>query len=383
MSSTGPDTQRPGRPRPTLRMLAIGKFFGVPIYFAPSWLIIAGLLTFYYGPVIDDAVPGLSSSSAYLLAFGYAVAFAFCVLAHEIGHTAMSLVLKRPVVRIVIFLLGGVSEIDNEPERPRDEFLIAAAGPLVSGMITAACAVVSARLDDHSIGGALFLLLFWSNLIVLVFNVLPGLPLDGGRVLRSAVWAVSKSQLVGTRVGAWTGRVVAIGVVVLTLAVYRGPNAMVGGLIGVLLAAYLWAGAGQTLRAAEIMHRLPQLDLDALLRPGLLVPGDLSIDAGLYRLQQGVARGLVLVDSADRPSAIVDEARVRSVAPEQRPWVSLSSVARPLDDGLILHRGLTGEQLLAAIRKTPATEYLVVDEQGAPAGILVTADLAAALGTAR
>jgi Zn-dependent protease len=383
MSSTGPDTQRPGRPRPTLRMLAIGKFFGVPIYFAPSWLIIAGLLTFYYGPVIDDAVPGLSSSSAYLLAFGYAVAFAFCVLAHEIGHTAMSLVLKRPVVRIVIFLLGGVSEIDNEPERPRDEFLIAAAGPLVSGMITAACAVVSARLDDHSIGGALFLLLFWSNLIVLVFNVLPGLPLDGGRVLRSAVWAVSKSQLVGTRVGAWTGRVVAIGVVVLTLAVYRGPNAMVGGLIGVLLAAYLWAGAGQTLRAAEIMHRLPQLDLDALLRPGLLVPGDLSIDAGLYRLQQGVARGLVLVDSADRPSAIVDEARVRSVAPEQRPWVSLSSVARPLEAGLILHRGLTGEQLLAAIRKTPATEYLVVDEQGAPAGILVTADLAAALGTAR
>jgi Zn-dependent protease len=383
MSSTGPDTQRPGRPRPTLRMLAIGKFFGVPIYFAPSWLIIAGLLTFYYGPVIDDAVPGLSSSSAYLLAFGYAVAFAFCVLAHEIGHTAMSLVLKRPVVRIVIFLLGGVSEIDNEPERPRDEFLIAAAGPLVSGMITAACAVVSARLDDHSIGGALFLLLFWSNLIVLVFNVLPGLPLDGGRVLRSAVWAVSKSQLVGTRVGAWTGRVVAIGVVVLTLAVYRGPNAMVGGLIGVLLAAYLWAGAGQTLRAAEIMHRLPQLDLDALLRPGLLVPGDLSIDAGLYRLQQGVARGLVLVDSADRPSAIVDEARVRSVAPEQRPWVSLSSVARPLEAGLILHRGLTGEQLLAAIRKTPATEYLVVDEQGAPAGILVTADLAAALGPAR
>lgn len=366
-----------------MRMLSLGKFFGVPIYFAPSWLIIAALLTFYYGPVIDDSVPGLSSSSAYLLAFGFAVVFALCVLAHEIGHTAASLLLKRPVLRIVIFLLGGVSEIDNEPQRPREEFLIAAAGPFVSGIITAIAGVVSARLDDHTIAGTFFLLLFWSNLIVLVFNVLPGLPLDGGRVLRAAVWAVSKSQLLGTRVGAWAGRVVAIGVVVLTLAVYRGPNAMVGGLIGLLLATYLWAGAGQTLRAAEIMHRLPEVNMDTLLRPGLLVPDDLSIDAGLYRLSQGVARGLVLVDSADRPSAIVDEARVRAVAPEQRPWVSLRSVARPLEAGLILRRGLTGEQLLAAIRKTPATEYLVVDDQGAPAGILATADLATALGTVR
>ena len=383
MSSNGSDTPGPVRPRPTLRMLGVGKFFGVPIYFAPSWLLIAALLTYYYGPVIDDAVPGLSSSSAYLLAFAYAVAFALCVLAHEIGHTALSLALKRPVIRIVIFLLGGVSEIDNEPERPRDEFLIAAAGPAVSGVITLATGLVSAQLYDHTIAGALFVLLFWSNLIVLAFNVLPGLPLDGGRVLRSAVWAVSKSQLVGTRVGAWTGRAVAIAVVVLTLVVYRGPNSIVGGLVGVLLAAYLWVGAGQTLRAAEIMHRLPRLNLDALLRPGLLVPADLSIDAGLYRLQEGVARGLVLVDSSDRPSAIVDEARVRAVAPDQRPWVSLRSVARPLESGLILRRGLSGEQLLAAIRKTPATEYLVVDDQGEPAGILVTADLAAALGTVK
>jgi Zn-dependent protease len=383
MSSNGSDTPGPVRPRPTLRMLGVGKFFGVPIYFAPSWLLIAALLTYYYGPVIDDAVPGLSSSSAYLLAFAYAVAFALCVLAHEIGHTALSLALKRPVIRIVIFLLGGVSEIDNEPDRPRDEFLIAAAGPAVSGIITVATGLVSAHLYDHTIAGALFVLLFWSNLIVLVFNVLPGLPLDGGRVLRSAVWAVSKSQLVGTRVGAWTGRAVAIAVVVLTLVVYRGPNSIVGGLVGVLLAAYLWVGAGQTLRAAEIMHRLPRLNLDTLLRPGLLVPADLSIDAGLYRLQQGVARGLVLVDSSDRPSAIVDEARVRAVAPDQRPWVSLRSVARPLESGLILRRGLSGEQLLAAIRKTPATEYLIVDDQGEPAGILVTADLAAALGTVR
>ena len=112
-------------------MLSLGRFFGVPIYFAPSWLVISALLTISYGPFVKDSVPGISASSAYLLAFGYTVVFALCVLAHELGHTAVSLLLRHPVRRVVIFLLGGVSEIEREPDRPRDEFLIALAGPLV------------------------------------------------------------------------------------------------------------------------------------------------------------------------------------------------------------------------------------------------------------
>ena len=98
---------------------------------------------------------------------------------------------------------------------------------------------------------------------------------------------------------------------------------------------------------------------------------------------QGSARGLVLVDAADRPAAIVDEARVNAVPPDRRAWVQLSAVARPLEAGLVLRRGLNGEDLLAAVRATPASEYLVVDDDGAPAGILSTVDLAAALGAAR
>jgi Zn-dependent protease/CBS domain-containing protein len=368
---------------PRTRLLSIGKFFGVPVYFAPSWLLIAGLLTFYYGPIVEDAVPGVSSSSAYLVAFTYAVLFAICVLAHECGHTAVSLMLRMPVKRIVIFLLGGVSEIEREPERPRDEFLVAAAGPLVSVAITGGALLVYESLDPHTMVGVLVLLLFWSNLIVVVFNLLPGLPLDGGRLLRAVVWTVSKSRLTGTRAGAWTGRVVAIGVLVLSLLVNRGPSGLVSGLVCVMLAGYLWFGAGQSLKIAEIMERLPRVDLETLLRPGLLVPPDLSVAEALRRMWQGSARGLVLVDAGDRPSAIVDEMQVNAVPMDRRPWVPLSTVARPLEAGLVLHRGLIGEDLLAAIRATPASEYLVVDDDGTPAGILATADLAAALGAAR
>src|SRR5579885_1283211 len=123
-----------------MQMLGIGRFFGVPVLFAPSWLVIAGLLTIFYGPVIESAVPSLSSSTAYLLALAFAGLLALCVLAHELGHTGVALLLGLPVRRVVIFLLGGVSEIDRAPERARDEFLIAGAGPLVSVLLAALCA---------------------------------------------------------------------------------------------------------------------------------------------------------------------------------------------------------------------------------------------------
>lgn len=375
---------RPARgPLPRLRPLSFGRFFGVPIFFAPSWLIIAGLLTFYYAPVVRRVVPGVSSSAAYLTAFSYAVLFALCVLAHELGHTAVSLLLGKPVKRIVIFLLGGVSEIEREPDRPRDEFLISVAGPAVSAVLTLLTWLASSRLDQHTLLGVLAVLLFWGNLVVVVFNVLPGLPLDGGRLLRALVWALSHSRLTGSRAGAWAGRVIAVGVLVASVLLNRGSFGFGAGLISLLLAGYLWFGAGQSLKLAEMADRLPQVDVEALLRPGLLVPPDLSIAEALRRMWQGSARGLVLIDAAQRPAAIVDEARVNAVPPEQRPWVSLSTVARPLEPGLVLRRGISADDLLEAIRATPANEYLVVDEAGAPAGIIATADLAAALGATR
>jgi CBS domain-containing protein len=280
---------------------------------------------------------------------------------------------------VVIFLLGGVSEIETEPERPRDEFLIAAAGPFVSLVLTGAALLGYLAVPHESMLGVLLLLLTWANGVVVVFNTLPGLPLDGGRLLRSAIWAISKSRLTGTVVGAWAGRVLAVVVFLASLIGNRTGSGIFYGLVGAMLAVYLWAAAGQSLKHAQVLAKLPKLELEALLRPGLMVPADLSIDAALRRLWDSRTRGLVIVDAFDKPAAIVDEARVNTIAPDRRPWVSLREVARPLEDGLILPRGLAGQALLDAVRKTPANEYLVVDPDGAPAGILATADLAAAL----
>jgi Zn-dependent protease len=364
-------------------MLAVGRFFGVPIYFAPSWVIIAALLTVEYAPYIRHTVPSLSASSAYLLAFAFAVLFAACVLAHELGHTAASLALRLPVRRIVIFLLGGVSEIERDPERPRDEFLVAAAGPAVSVLLAAAGAGLHAAVQPASMPGVMFLLLFWSNLVVAIFNLLPGLPLDGGRLLRSGVWALGATRLTGTKAAVWAGRGVAIAVAFLGLVVDRSSGGFASGIIALAVAAYLWFGAGQALRVGEMLDRATRVDLDALLRPGLLIDGDVSVAEALRRAWAGNARGLVLVDGMQRPRAIVDEALIGAVPPDRRPWTTVAEVARPLEPGLVLPAGLSGSDLIAAMRRAPAHEYLVVNRDGSPAGILSASDLLASLRGAR
>jgi Zn-dependent protease/CBS domain-containing protein len=360
-------------------MLSLGRFFGVPVFIAPSWLLIVVLFTLIYAPALSAAVPGLSASGAYGAAIGFAVLLALCVLAHELGHTAMSLLLGQPVRRVVIFLMGGVSEVEGQLSRPRDELLVAAAGPLVSVGVTALAWAGYANTDHNTLGGALIVLLFWSNLALTIFNLLPGLPLDGGRLLRATMQAFGASGRVSTAIAAWTGRAVAAAVLIFGVT-YRDPEwGTTSALISAALAFYLWVGASRSERISALLDRIPMLRAVELLRPGLFVPADTSVAEALDRAWAAHARGLITVDSSGQPVGIVDEVRAGAVAPERRPWTHISEVARPLEHGLVLPVELEGEALVAALRATPSREYLVVNKDGSAAGMLSSADIAAAL----
>ncbi|MGI8677707.1 MAG: site-2 protease family protein [Jatrophihabitans sp.] len=365
-------------------MLTLGRIRGVPIEVAPSWLLIGLLLTAVYGPIVHDAVPGVSNSTAYLASLGFSVVFALCILAHELGHTLVSGALGYPVKRVVLFLLGGVSEIEGEPTRARHELLISVAGPLVSVLLAAGAFGGYVATDAASLPGVLFALLAWSNIILAAFNLLPGLPLDGGRILRAAVWGCGASASTGTRVAAWSGRVLAVLVAAAALALDRGPDGIAAAILTFVLAGYLWVSASQSLKVAELMGRLPEVDVASLLRPGLLVPADLSIAEALRRVWETNARGLVVLDRSEQPSAIVDEHAIELVPPERRAWVAVNEVARPLEPGLLVPAGLGAKDLLEHMQRTPAREYLVVETDGSPAGIIATADFASKLkGPAR
>jgi Zn-dependent protease len=353
----------------------LGQFRGVPVIVSPSWLLVGVLLAAVYGPALQDAVPGISGSTAYLAAFGFALVFGLCVLAHELGHTMVSLVLGHPVRRVVLFALGGISEIESEPERARDELLIAGSGPLVTVLIAAGAWLGYSAGPAGALLTALLGLLFWSNLTLAVFNLLPGLPLDGGRLLRAVVCGLGARPLTGTRVAAGSGRVIAVGVLVSGFAIDRTSLGLAAGLFSALLAGYLWLAASRAIAVAELLDRVPELTVADLVRPGMFVPADITVDEALRRAWGSNARALVLLDPTDRPTAIVDETLIGAVPLDRRAWTPVSAVARPMEPGMTIRDDVDGPALLQHMRGTPAREYLVVHPDGSAAGIITTRDL--------
>ena len=372
---------RPGPDRVPPAGLPLGRFFGVPLYLSPSWLFIALLITWTYSDLVSDTVDGISETGAYAVAFAFAVLLALSLLAHELGHTAVSLAFGMPVRRVVIFLLGGVSEIEKEPEGPAQEYLVAVAGPLVSLVIAAAAGCLLPLTDPGTVARTMVFLLVWSNLAVAVFNLLPGLPLDGGRLVRAGVWRLSGDKLTGTRAAAWGGRGVAV--LVLLAAVLTAPAEGAVGIGNVvlagLLAAFIWVGATQSLSTATVTARLPGVDLAALARPTLPVPPDLPLAEALRRAWEAHSRGLMVVDGTGSPRALVSESHVMAVPEARRPWTTVADVARPLEPGLVLRVGLSGAEVMEALRRTPASEYLVVAGDGRAVGVLAAADVARVL----
>lgn len=379
--SPGRPPQR--RPEPGGGLL-MGRPFGVPVYVAPSWFLVAALITWVFGGQLDRVLPELGAAR-YLVSLFFAVAFYASVLVHELAHTVAALRFKLPVRRIQLQFFGGVSEIEKEAETPGREFVLAFVGPLLSLVLAGVFYAALLPVEPDSVPGVLLAGLMVSNLIVAVFNLLPGLPLDGGRMLRAVVWKITGKPMSGTVAAAWVGRALAIAVLVglplLTQSLGSGAADDVGmdtvmdALLAAILAAIIWTGAGNSLRMARLREHLPELRARALTRRAVPVPADTPLSEALRRANASGARALVVVDTEGRPVSLVREAGIVGVPEHRRPWVPVSTLAQDLTDGMRVSAELSGEELLDALRANPATEYLVVEDTGEIYGVLSAADV--------
>lgn len=364
-----------------------GRLFGIPIYFAPSWFLIAGFITWEFEPLVAQRAHGLGVL-AYAVSAVFAVLLYGSVLVHELSHSVVARGLGLPVNRIVLQLLGGVSEITREPQTAGREYLVAIAGPLMSIFLAGVGAAVLPLTPSGSVAQVVAGEFAIANAVVAVFNLLPGLPLDGGRVLRAALWHLSGDKVRGTRAAANFGRALAVVVFVAPLAAgsLTGNTSTTGDTIYLwFLAIFIWTGASQSLVQTQVTARLPSLRVRDLMRRAILVTADTPLAEAIRRAREAGARALVTVDSTGRPQGVVSEPAVHAIPLERRPWVPVSSAARTLTAGLMLDVGLEGQALVEAVQRVPAGEYLVTDAHGDVAGVLTQADLAAALrlGSAR
>ena len=271
------ESGKPQRPRESGGGLLMGRPFGVPVYVAPSWFLVAALITWVFGEQLGRVLPELGGLR-YLVSLFFAVAFYASVLVHELAHVVAALRFKLPVRRIQLQFFGGVSEIEKESETPGREFVLAFVGPLLSLVLSGVFYLAMQSVEPGTVPGVLLAGLMISNLIVAVFNLLPGLPLDGGRMLRAVVWKISGRPMTGTIAAAWTGRALAVTVLIgLPLVTQTGllgrnteeisgVDTIIDALLAAILAAIIWTGAGNSLRMARLREHLPDLRARALTR---------------------------------------------------------------------------------------------------------------------
>ncbi|MFD6418596.1 site-2 protease family protein [Streptomyces sp. NPDC060194] len=382
----GPDKDDGKRPGGGLLM---GRLFGVPIYVAPSWFLVAALITWVFGGQLERVLPELGALR-YLVSLFFAVAFYASVLVHELAHTVVALRYKLPVRRIQLQFFGGVSEIEKDAETPGREFVLAFVGPLLSLVLGGVFYLGVQLVDPGTVPGVLLAGLMVSNLIVAAFNLLPGLPLDGGRMLRAVIWKLTGNAMTGTVAAAWFGRALAVAVLVgVPLLTHYGTlggdsdgtggvdgmDTVTDALLAAILAAIIWTGAGNSLRMARLREHLPELRARALTRRAVPVESHTPLSEALRRANEAGARALVVVDGQGDPTAVVRESAIVGVPEHRRPWVAVSGLAQEIKDGMRVPAELAGEELLERLRATPATEYLVVEDTGQIYGVLSTADV--------
>ncbi|MEU8361567.1 site-2 protease family protein [Nonomuraea sp. NPDC048882] len=366
-------------PRQEFSGIRMGRPFGIPVYVSWTWFLVAAFITVMFGPQMRQMLPHLGEFAAYGVAFLFAVLLYVSVLLHELAHSVLAKSYGLPVRRITLYLLGGVSEIEKEPPTPGKEFMVAAAGPALSlGLAGIGLAADVWVINDGGILEVLTWQLWFANLIVGVFNLLPGLPLDGGRMLRAGVWKLSGNPGSGTIVAAWGGRVLAA-----LLVIFPVATALTGGrdldftdlVWPLVLASFIWMGASQSLRVAKIRQRIPQVNARALARRAIPVTAETPLAEALRQAGEQRAGAIVVVDHEGRPVAIVSEAAVQATPEHRRPWVNAGALAKSLEPAMMLGAGLEGEALIDAMREAPGSEYLLIEDGGEIFGVLATADV--------
>ncbi|MFZ9947317.1 MAG: site-2 protease family protein [Vulcanococcus sp.] len=356
------------------------KIRGIPLRIHPSWFVILGLATVAFQQQYSQQLSG-SGSSLELWGLGLltAVLLFVSVLLHELGHSLVALQQGVQVRSITLFLLGGVASVERECPTAIGSLMVAAAGPLVS-LALAAGLLASGHSAAHAspLLGAMVKELGGLNLVLALFNLLPGLPLDGGLILKALVWQISGSQRKGTQVATATGRflsLLAIGLGVVLLL--RGAG--VGGLWLMLLG---WFGLGAARNQSQLLALqgvLRQLKVkDAAQRRFRVVEADRSLK-DLSKLRLGDGDGLadwLLVTRQGRWQGFITDAPLQQLPVQRWEQEQVGDHLQPLDQLPQISAEAPLWQAVLRLDQPDTPRLLVMGSAGLPSGTLERPELA-------
>ena len=351
----------------------VGRLAGVDLAIHPSLLVIAAIVTLSLAFQLTAQFPGLSEVLHWGVAAATAALFFGSVLAHELSHAVVARRFGLKVEGITLFIFGGVTSIEEDTRSPRQEAFIAVAGPLTSLLIGGVLLALNLAFA-HPLAGAVLEWLGYINVMLGLFNLIPGFPMDGGRVLRAIVWRIRGDRLAATRVAAHVGRGFAyifIGIGVF-LALQPGAS-IIGGLWLALIGWFLSNAADGTLAQAGVERSLRGIRVrDAMeSAPPSVSPNESVAMLVNERMLRGADRSFLVRHEDGGLAGLVTLGDVRRLAREQWPGARVTDIMTRYADLATIGPEVPLVDALRVLEQHEVGQLPVVDEDGRrPVGVV-------------
>ena len=337
--------------------ITIGHVWGIPIQINPSLFVILGILTWTLAiGLLPDAYPELGTTGLWLTALLTALLFFASILFHELAHALIARRNGIPVVSITLYIFGGIAQLGGKPKSPGTEFAVAAIGPASSVLLAGIFYGLNQLFGDRGYFGASTQWLAYINLILAIFNLAPGYPLDGGRILESIVWGITGKQETGVRVASRAGQIVAYAVMAWgAWRVFQGD--LFGGLWLVMIGFILHNAATAERRAFLQQGQLSGTRVSQVM--GIVREPEIPVGLTLQQLVEqhilGQGQGSFIVTADHNPVGVLTLRDVSKVPRTDWSQMTVGDVMTPLVD---LPRVEVNDELLTAVQLMDANQLL-------------------------
>jgi Zn-dependent protease len=369
------------------RSIPLFRVLGIRIGVDPSWFLALFLFIWWLTDYYQAAIPGPEDNGAFMLAVASSLLFFGSILLHELGHAVVSIRNRIPIAGIDLWLFGGIAKMTRDTTSPGVEFRVAVAGPLVTLAIAALCAGIGTLAggadqfwsamtgDPEALADSLLAMLAYLtsiNVLLLVFNLVPAFPLDGGRIARSAVWAATGDRTRATRVTAGIGQGFAYILIGLGIFMLISTGDLLGGIWLVFIGLFLGQAARTANYQTAVLSKIEGVRVsDVMDREPVAMPADATVAQALdeYFLRYRYP-WFPVVDPGGRFVGVLDRESAERTGESKRGVFTVREIMRTAQDGQSVRSDEALEALLGSEPLVRSGALMAVDPDGRLLGIV-------------
>lgn len=356
--------------------IRVGSLFGIPFYINPSWFIVLTLVTFTYGSQLQN-FPQLIGFTPWLLGLFTALLLFSSVLAHELGHSFVAIQQGIKVNSITLFIFGGLASLEEDSKTPIGSLLIAIAGPIVSLILFGLFTFINLTVSFSSPLSAIIGLLATINLILALFNMIPGLPLDGGNVLKSVVWKITGNQYRGIFIASIVGQF--IGWIAIALGIFSVLGITeFGSIWTALIGFFLLQNAGQSAQSATLQDKLSRFTAEeAVSKNSPVVSANLSLREFVneYIIGKNEWKKFLVTDEDRKLMGELKVDDLKIIPTSEWTEKTVSELTQPQDITTVKPKQ-TLLEVVMMFEKTKQTEAAVIGDNGVVFGLVEKSGIA-------